>query len=172
MCTFSRISWHKQANSGIGWSDEGSAKYNEIYDLVESDCPLRGATFNQELLKVHQQRRQKNKKTTEQNVDNERAKSESLATIFKGARSLNVDPPSRSCSNALASLDVGIKTMVISESGRYHNNNMHRKTQINIEMVRSKTNEDNSDIRHQQHNKMIKDIQITVLSQLCGYACL
>ena len=81
---------------------------------------------------------------------------------------MNVDPPSRSCSNALASLDVGIKTMVISESGRYHNDNMHRKTQINIEMVRSKTNEDNSDIRHQQHNKMIKDIQITVLSQLCG----
>jgi hypothetical protein len=73
-CTFSHISWQKQANSGIGWSDEGIAKYNEIYDLVESDCRLRGATFNQELLKVHQQRRQKNKKTTERNVDNERAK--------------------------------------------------------------------------------------------------
>jgi hypothetical protein len=41
---------------------------------VESDRQLRGATFNQELLKVHQRRRQKNKRTTEQNVDNERAK--------------------------------------------------------------------------------------------------
>jgi uncharacterized membrane protein YgaE (UPF0421/DUF939 family) len=87
---------------------------------------LRGATFNQELLKVHQQRRQKNKKATERNVGNERAKSESLATIYKGARSLNMDPQSRSCSNALATLDVGIKTMVISESNRYHNNNMHK----------------------------------------------
>ncbi len=123
---FSHISRQKQANNGIGWSDKGIAKYNKIYDRVESDCQLRGATFNQELLKVHQRRRQKNKKTTERNVDNERAKRESLATIYEEARSLNVDPPSRSCSNALASLDVGIKTMVISESGRYHNDNMHR----------------------------------------------
>ena len=72
--TFSRISWQKQANSGIGWLDEGIAKYNKIYNLVESDRQLRGTTFNQELLKVYQRRRQKNKKTTERNVDNERAK--------------------------------------------------------------------------------------------------
>ena len=73
--TFSHISRQKQANSGIGWSDEGIAKYNKIYVLVESDRQLRGATFNQELLKVHQRRRQKNKKTTERNVlDNERSK--------------------------------------------------------------------------------------------------
>ena len=72
--TFLRISQQKQANSGIGWSDEGIAKYNDIYNLVESDRQLRGATFNQDLLKVHQRRRQKNKKTTERNVDNERAK--------------------------------------------------------------------------------------------------
>ena len=71
--TFSQISRQKQANSGIGWSDEGNAKFNEIYDLAESDRQLRGATFNQELLKV-QRRRQKNKITTERNVDNERAK--------------------------------------------------------------------------------------------------
>ena len=64
-----QISRQKQANSGIGWSDEGIAKYNEIYDLVENDRQLRGATFNQELLKVHQRRSQKNKKTTERNVD-------------------------------------------------------------------------------------------------------
>jgi hypothetical protein len=124
--TFSRISWQKQANSGIGWLDEGIAKYNEIYDLMENDRKLRGVKFNQKLLKVHQRRRQKYKKTTERNVDNERAKSESLATIYEGARSLNVDPQSCSCCNALASLDVGIKTMVISESGRYHNDNMHK----------------------------------------------
>ena len=72
--TFSRIGRQKQANIGIGWSDEGIAKYNDIYDLVESDRQLRGATFNQELLKVHQQRRQKNKKATERNVGNKRAK--------------------------------------------------------------------------------------------------
>ena len=72
--TFSRISRQQQANSGIGWSDEGIAKYNEIYDLVEVDRLLRGDTFNQELLKVHQKRRQRNKKGTGQNVDNERSK--------------------------------------------------------------------------------------------------
>ncbi len=54
--TFSRISRQQQANGGIGLLDEGIAKYNEIYDLVEVDCQLRGDTFNQELLKVHQRR--------------------------------------------------------------------------------------------------------------------
>ena len=68
--TFSRISCQQQGNGGIGWSDDGIAKYNDIYDLVESDRQLRGNTFNQELLKVHQRRRQKNKKTTVQNMDN------------------------------------------------------------------------------------------------------
>ena len=38
--TFSRISRQKQANSGIGWSDEGFAKYSKIYNLVESDCQI------------------------------------------------------------------------------------------------------------------------------------
>jgi hypothetical protein len=38
--TFSRISRQKQANSGIGWSDEGCAKYSKIYNLVESDCQI------------------------------------------------------------------------------------------------------------------------------------
>ena len=33
-------------------------------------------------------------------------------------------------------------------------------------------NKDNSDIRHQQHNKMIKDIQTTVISQVRVYALL
>ena len=74
--TISQISWQKQAISGIEWSDKGIAIYNEIYDLVESDRQLQGATFNQELLMVHQRRRQKNKKTTERNVV-----------------SLSVDPP-------------------------------------------------------------------------------
>jgi hypothetical protein len=85
--TFSRISRQKQANSGIGWSDEGIAKYNDIYDLVESDRQLRGATFNQELLKVHQRRRQKNKGTAEKTVTTSGSKSESLVTIYEGARS-------------------------------------------------------------------------------------
>ena len=71
---FARISRQKQANSGIGWSDEGIAKYNEIYNLVEVDWKLYGDTFNQELLKVHQRRRQRNKKGTERNIDNQRSK--------------------------------------------------------------------------------------------------
>ncbi len=72
--TFSRISRPQQANSGIGWSDEGIAKYNKIYDLVEVDRQWRGDTFNQELLKVHQRRRQRNKIGTGQTADNERSK--------------------------------------------------------------------------------------------------
>jgi hypothetical protein len=44
----------KQANRGIGWLDQGLAKYNETYNLVESDCQLQEDTFNQELLKLHQ----------------------------------------------------------------------------------------------------------------------
>jgi hypothetical protein len=72
--TFSRISCQQQANGGIGWLDEGIAKYNKIYDLVEVDHQLRGDTFNQELLKVHQRRCRRNKKGTGQTVDNERSK--------------------------------------------------------------------------------------------------
>ena len=70
-----RISWQQQANGGIGWSDDGIDKYNKIYDLIEIDRQqLRGDTFDQELLKVHQKRRQKHKKMTERNGDNERSK--------------------------------------------------------------------------------------------------
>ncbi len=72
--TFSRISCLQQANGGIGWSDDGIAKYNEIYDLVEVDRQLRGNAFNQELLKVHQKRRQKNKPPNEPTMDKERLK--------------------------------------------------------------------------------------------------
>ena len=64
----------QQANGGIGWSDDGIAKYNKIYDLVEVDRQLRGKAFNQELLKVHQKRRQKNKPPNKPTMDNERLK--------------------------------------------------------------------------------------------------
>ena len=76
---FSRISRQQQGNGGIGWSDDGIAKYNDIYNLVESDRQLRGNTFNQELLKVHQRRRQKNKK--QQYKTWTTPKSEGLVTI-------------------------------------------------------------------------------------------
>ncbi len=72
--TLSRISRQQQAHGGIGWSDDGIAKYNEIYDLVEVDRQLQGSAFNQELLKVHQKRRQKNRKPNEPIVDIERSK--------------------------------------------------------------------------------------------------
>ena len=56
------------ASQGWHWmADDGIEKYNKIYDLVEIDHQLRGDSFNQELLKVHQKRHQENKKTTEQN---------------------------------------------------------------------------------------------------------
>ncbi len=48
---------------------------------MESDRQLQEDTFNQELLKLHQRCRQKNKKRTEWNIDNERSKSNSLVTI-------------------------------------------------------------------------------------------
>ena len=91
--TFSHISRQKQANSGIGWSDEGIAKYNTIYDLVESDCQLQGTTFNQELLKVHQRRHQKNKKTTEWNVVNERAKKRKPRDNLQESQNFERGPP-------------------------------------------------------------------------------
>ena len=37
---------------GIGWSEAGLEKYNELYDLVVEDCVSRGAVFNNELLSV------------------------------------------------------------------------------------------------------------------------
>jgi hypothetical protein len=90
--TFSRISRQKQAKSGIGWSDEGIAKYNDIYDLVESDRQLRGATFNQELLKVHQRRRQKNKRTAENNGANERSKKRKPRDDLRRSQKLDHEP--------------------------------------------------------------------------------
>ena len=90
--TFSRISRQQQANSGIGWSDEGIAKYNEVYDLVDSDCQLQDATLSG-VVEGSLETPSESKKTTEWNVDNKRAKSKSLATIYEGARSLSVDPP-------------------------------------------------------------------------------
>jgi hypothetical protein len=55
-------------------------KYNEIYDLVEVDRQLRGNAFIQELLKVHQKRRQKKKPPNEPTMDNERSKESGVQT--------------------------------------------------------------------------------------------
>jgi hypothetical protein len=38
--------------AGIGWTEEGYNKFNELYDLVKEDRMLRGGTFNNELLNV------------------------------------------------------------------------------------------------------------------------
>ena len=40
--------------SGIGWSDEGIAMYNKLYDCVATDRSMRGDAFSKELLKRHQ----------------------------------------------------------------------------------------------------------------------
>ena len=39
--------------AGIGWSEEGINKYNDLYAAVETDRRINGAVFNQALLSVH-----------------------------------------------------------------------------------------------------------------------
>jgi hypothetical protein len=43
--------------AGIGWTEEGLSKFNELYDNVAEDRISRGATFNNELLNVFLERR-------------------------------------------------------------------------------------------------------------------
>lgn len=42
--------------AGIGWTEDGYNKFNELYDLVKDDRSLRGGTFNHELLNVFLER--------------------------------------------------------------------------------------------------------------------
>ena len=42
--------------AGIGWSEEGINKYNDLYAAVETDQRINGAVFNQALLSVHVER--------------------------------------------------------------------------------------------------------------------
>jgi hypothetical protein len=42
--------------AGIGWSEEGINKYNDLYADVEIDRRINGAVFNQVLLSVHVER--------------------------------------------------------------------------------------------------------------------
>ena len=42
---------------GTGWSDEGMAKYNEIYQLVCEDRSERGEGMAKELLQRHREKR-------------------------------------------------------------------------------------------------------------------
>jgi hypothetical protein len=42
--------------AGIGWSEEGINKYNDLYADVENDRRVNGAVFNQALLSVHVER--------------------------------------------------------------------------------------------------------------------
>ena len=68
--TFSRKTKHgalsnqtSPSKQGIGWSDAGLEKYNELYDLVVEDRVSRGAVFNNELLNVFiERRRERNAK--------------------------------------------------------------------------------------------------------------
>ncbi len=41
-----------KGNVGIGWSDDGINRYNQLYDLVTKDREERGAVFNNKLLNV------------------------------------------------------------------------------------------------------------------------
>ena len=75
--TLSRVSRSQQngsahaKGSGIGWSDDGIAMYNGLYDCVAKDRKNRGHPFNREFLKVHQARRQKKEKESQRNLDNQ-----------------------------------------------------------------------------------------------------
>ncbi len=42
--------------AGIGWTEDGYNKFNELHDLVHEDRISRGATFNNELLNVFLER--------------------------------------------------------------------------------------------------------------------
>ena len=75
--TLSRVNRSQQngsahaKGSGVGWSDDGIAMYNNLYDCVAKDRKNRGHPFNIELLKVHQARRRKKEKESERNLDNQ-----------------------------------------------------------------------------------------------------
>ena len=56
--TYSRIKG-KDNGGGSGWSDEGKALYDDLFRRVKQNRTMYGKTFNQELLKIYQQRRNK-----------------------------------------------------------------------------------------------------------------
>ena len=64
--------------AGIGWTEEGFTKFNELYDRVVEDRKNRGAAFNQELLNVITERQRSKRQKL-----NGRAKGEKRKTIPK-----------------------------------------------------------------------------------------
>ena len=64
--------------AGIGWTEEGFTKFNELYDGVVEDRKNRGAAFNQELLNVVTERQRSKRQKL-----NGRAKSGKPKTIPK-----------------------------------------------------------------------------------------
>ena len=75
--TLSRVNRSQQngsaraQGSGVGWSDDGIAMDNGLYDCMAKDRKNHGDPFNKELLKVHQTRRRKKEKESERNLDNQ-----------------------------------------------------------------------------------------------------
>ena len=57
--------------SGVGWSDDGIAMHNGLYDCVAKDRKNCGDSFDKELLNVHQARRRKKEKESDCNLDNQ-----------------------------------------------------------------------------------------------------
>jgi hypothetical protein len=56
--TYSRIKG-KDNGGGSGWSDDGKALYDDLFRRVQQNRTMYAKTFNQELLKIYQQRRNK-----------------------------------------------------------------------------------------------------------------
>ena len=58
--TYSRIKGNDNGG-GSGWSDEGKALYDDLFCRVQQNRTMYGKTFNQELLKIYQQQRNKSR---------------------------------------------------------------------------------------------------------------
>ena len=90
-CSRSQISMRHSKGSGIGWSDEGIAMYNKLYDCVATDRSMRGDAFNKELLKVHQARHQKKEKDFDRNVGTLLPRKRKARDDLKPNKKLNKD---------------------------------------------------------------------------------
>lgn len=57
---------------GIGWTDEGLAKFNQLGKIVEQDRVSRGGVFNAELLNVYLERRRVANATPKRTINKKR----------------------------------------------------------------------------------------------------
>ena len=61
-----------EGRPGIGWTDEGLAKFNQLGKIVEQDRVSRGRVFNAELLNVYFERRRVANTTPQRTINKKR----------------------------------------------------------------------------------------------------